>query len=473
MKQNMFCSKFSEAISAALPPDVRNGSAFPGACLLFPGYARSLAQQGCDSSRNIFFHKQTNGRRPSGDHYFCGKAEPFRTSGGRAAKCITETFTAANILRIAICLFLSAGMLPVALHAQAKPYFPPTGMWAKKTPKQLGLDAAALEAAIQFAQSHETERTLDFSDQERTFGTLLGSVPTERAHTNGVVIYKGYVVAEFGETTAVDPTYSAAKSMLSTIAAIAVREGKITNLNDPVAKLIKDGGYDATQNAPITWQMHLQQESEWEGEMWGKKHDFVGRTAFGAGERKPRDLQKPGTFYEYNDVRINRFALSLLHLFKKPLPDIFRDEVMNVIGASHSWKWVPYHNSYVEVDGKRMASVSGGTRWGGGMWINAWDLARFGYLWLRSGNWNGKQILPPAYVKAALTPSQYGPDYGYLWWLNTKGKNYPGLPTTAFGARGAGSNTVTILPEQDLVVVWRWHAGNEAEFVKRVVAAIR
>ena len=119
--------------------------------------------------------------------------------------------------------------------------------------------------------------------------------------------------------------------------------------------------------------------------MWGKKHDFVGTVAFGDGERKPRALQAPGAFYEYNDVRINRFSLSLLRLFKKPVPDVFRDEVMNVIGASNTWQWIPYKNSYAEVDGKKLASVSGGTRWGGGVWINSWDMARFGYLWLRNG----------------------------------------------------------------------------------------
>jgi CubicO group peptidase (beta-lactamase class C family) len=145
---------------------------------------------------------------------------------------------------------------------------------------------------------------------------------------------------------------------------------------------------------------------------------------------------------------------------------------MDVIGASDTWKWVPYHNSYVEIDGHTMASVSGGTRWGGGVWISAWDLARFGYLWLRGGRWRDRQLLPPDYVTAALRPSAHGPDYGYLFWLNTQGKNYPGLPVTTFGARGAGSNTVTICPDRDLVVVWRWHAGNEADFVSRVLAAI-
>ncbi len=123
--------------------------------------------------------------------------------------------------------------------------------------------------------------------------------------------------------------------MLATVAGVAVREGLIKDLDAPVGASIKDGGYDSPQNAKVTWRHHLQQESEWEGEMWGKKHDFVGTVAFGDGERKPRAVQAPGTFYEYNDVRINRFSLSMLRLFKKPVPEVFRDEVMNVIGASN------------------------------------------------------------------------------------------------------------------------------------------
>jgi CubicO group peptidase (beta-lactamase class C family) len=252
-----------------------------------------------------------------------------------------------------------------------------------------------------------------------------------------------------------------------------LRDQKVSAVDQPVGRSVKDGGYSSPHNARVTWKHHLQQESEWEGSMWGKHSDFIGKEAFGAGERKPRTLKAAGEFYEYNDVRINRFALSLLRVFGRQLPDVFRDEVMDPIGASSSWKWVPYHNSYVEIDGKRMASVSGGTRWGGGMWINSWDMARFGYLWLRNGRWGEKQLLPTSYVKAALTPSEHGPDYGYLFWLNTQGKNYPGLPANAFGAKGAGSNSIVVSPDHDLVVVWRWHGGNEAEFVKRVIAAIK
>jgi len=357
--------------------------------------------------------------------------------------------------------------------AQSAPYYPPAGPWMKKTPAELGMDPAKLAEAVAWAQTREGNREMDFSDQERIFGTLLGSVPNIRAHTNGVVIYKGYAVAEFGDPTWADPTYSVAKSMLSTVAGIAVRDGKITSLDQPVGATIKDGGYDSPRNAQITWQMHLQQESEWEGNMFGKQDNFIGKEAFGQGEMKPREQMKPGTHYEYNDVRINRFSLSLLRAFQKPVPDVFRDEVMNPIGASNTWRWIPYHNSFVELNGRKVASVSGGTRWGGGMWINSWDMARFGYLWLRGGKWGDQQIVPADYVKAALTPSAHGPDYGYLWWLNRSGKGLPGLPANAFWANGAGTNSITVSPDQDLVVVWRWHAGNPAEFVKRIIAAIK
>src|SRR5581483_6345509 len=137
---------------------------------------------------------------------------------------------------------------------------------------------------------------------------------------------------------------------------------------------------------------------------------------------KPRAIEDPGSHYEYNDVRINRFALSLLEIFKKQVPDVFRDEVMNVIGASDTWKSVPYANGYVMVDGKRMATVSRGTRRGGGMWISSYDMAPCALLWERGGRWGDKQIVPAAYVKMATTASKHGPDYGFLSWLNTTGK---------------------------------------------------
>ncbi len=355
-----------------------------------------------------------------------------------------------------------------------KPYFPPSGnAWATRTPTAAGLDAAKLQAAVDWAKTQETmQMPPDFSTQEVIFGKLLGPMPKSRAATNGLIIRHGYIVAEWGDTQAADPTYSVAKSVLSTILGITIGRGMIKNLTDPVAKYIHDGGYDSVQNRGITWEHHARQSSEWEGSLWGKNADFVGTEAFGQSERKPRALQPPGSFYEYNDVRVNRFALSLLRLWKRPLPDVFRDEIMQPIGASTSWQWVPYPNAVADVDGKTMPSVSGGTRWGGGLRISARDEARFGYLFLRNGNWNGRQIVSENWVKQATSRGPVGPDYGLLWWLNAEGKAWPGCPTSSYAAIGAGSNTVFVDPEHDLVIVWRWHNGTPGDLAKRVIAAI-
>ncbi len=359
-------------------------------------------------------------------------------------------------------------------------YFPPKGdNWVHRSPEKVGMDATLLDQAIAFAKTQETtQMTPNFSTQEEIFGKLLGPMPTSRAATNGIVLRHGYIVAEWGDTQRADPTYSVAKSILSTVLGISIDRGLIPDVHDPVAKLIHDGGYDSEQNRAITWENHAQQASEWEGSMWGKNSDFVGKEAFGKGERKPRTLQKPGTYYEYNDVRINRLALSLLRLWKKPLPDVVRDEILNPIGASDTWQYIPYPNAVADVEGKSMPSVSGGTRWGGGLRINTRDEARFGYLFLRQGRWGDRQIVSSNWVKQATTPASVGPDYGYLWWLNTgtsqTGKKaWPDAPTTSFAALGAGSNTVWVDPEHDLVIVWRWHNGSPNELIKRVLAAVK
>ncbi|HEX6813009.1 MAG TPA: serine hydrolase [Planctomycetota bacterium] len=373
---------------------------------------------------------------------------------------------------------LAAATIVLAVPGLARsqaPYFPPASTWARKPAADVGMDADKLAAAVNFAKSQPSDWPKDFSKQEAQFGALLGPIPKDRADTNGLVIRHGYIVAEFGETDRVDPTYSVAKSMLATIALLALRDRHIEDLDAPVADLVKDGGYDSPHNRTISWRHHLHQESEWEGTMWGKSHDFVGKEAFGAGARRPRELSAPGTWYEYNDVRINRFALSLLRVFGKAVPDVFRDEVMDPIGASKTWRWIPYDNAFVEIDQVKVPSVSGGTRWGGGVWISAEDMARFGLLWLHKGRWGERQILPVEAVSQALTPSEHGPDYGFLWWLDTKGKNWPGLPAHSFGARGAGSNTIFVSPDHDLVVVWRWHASSnsaDARFFRMLTDAI-
>ncbi len=362
-----------------------------------------------------------------------------------------------------------------ALLAQSKgTYFPAAGTWQHKAPAEVGMDAAKLGEALEWAKTHGSKWDYDV-DQVRVFGKVLGSLPASRAVTNGLILRHGYIVGEFGDTKTNDPVYSVAKSFLSTTASIAFAKGLIKDLNEPVNKYIHDGGYDSPHNAKITWKNHLQQESEWEGTLWGKNANFVGHEEFGNSEMKPREIMDPGTHYEYNDVRINRFALSLARVFGKSLPDVLKENVMDPIGASKEWKWQGYgEKSTADVNGMKVESVSGGTRWGGGLWINSQDLARFGLLVLNKGKWEGKTVLSEKWIQDATTPSAHGPDYGYLWWLNTKQKQWPSGPPSSFAAVGNGGNIIWVDPEHDIVLVWHWHDNGKAVdgMIQRIVAAV-
>ncbi len=368
-----------------------------------------------------------------------------------------------------------AALLASSLSAQPqRTYFPAAGMWQRKTPTEVGMSAVKLKDAVAWAEAHGSKWDFE-KDQVRVFGKVLGSLPRGRAATNGVILRHGYIVAEFGDTLSNDPVYSIAKSFLSTTASLAVAKGLIRSVDDPVARYVKDGGYGSPHNERITWKQHLQQESEWQGTVWGKNADFVGGEEFGSGQRKPREIQDPGAFYEYNDVRINRFALSLARVFGKGLPEVFKENIMDRIGGSGEWKWQGYGaKSTVEINGRPVESVSGGTRWGGGLWMNSQDLARFGLLILNRGRWDGQQLIAEKWIADATTSSAHGPDYGYLWWLNTKKKQWPSAPTASFAAVGNGGNIIWIDPEHAIVLVWHWHEPGAAVdgMIERIMAAV-
>jgi CubicO group peptidase (beta-lactamase class C family) len=147
---------------------------------------------------------------------------------------------------------------------------------------------------------------------------------------------------------------------------------------------------------------------------------------------------------------------------------------MEPIGASRTWRWYGYENSWVVLDGAAVQSVSGGGHWGGGLFISARDQARFGLLTLHRGRWNDRQILSEEWIRRALTPTPAQPTYGFMnYFLNTGQKFLPAAPAEAFAHVGAGTNAIYVDPVNDLVVVVRWIDGKALpEFVKRVLAAV-
>jgi CubicO group peptidase (beta-lactamase class C family) len=353
------------------------------------------------------------------------------------------------------------------------PYVPPPHpAWEPCEPQEAGLEPGPIAAAARHAAEHETPWSRDLArmvtsdfGEAPPWNEALGPV-RPRGGPNGLVLRGGRIVAEWGDTGQIDLTFSVAKSYLSILAGLAWDKGLIRDLDEPVCRTPAfrkgdDGGFDPPHNHRITWHHLLQQTSEWEGELWGKpdlidRHRSVGGRPASGKKGTHRDLQAPGSFWEYNDVRVNRLSLALLRLWRRPLPEVFRELVMQPIGASPDWEWHGYRNSYVEIDGKPMQSVPGGSHWGGGVFIHARDQARIGLLMLRGGVWDTKRILSAEWIERLRQPCPLYPQYGYLWWLNTGRQMYPSASEASYCASGAGGNLTWIDPDNDIVAVLRW-----------------
>ena len=371
-----------------------------------------------------------------------------------------------------------------ALAQPAPPYFPDRFEWQHRTPQQVGMDAAALDEALRLVATLENPAPKDqaiawaktFGSAEPGFGGLIGPTST-RAAINGVIVRRGYVVAEWGDTQRVDMSHSVSKSFLTAVVGLAWQQGLIRNINDKVAAYMPPDVklFDAPHNQPITWDHLLRQTSDWQGTLWGKP-DWADRPEGKPDDWVNRKLYEPGTRYKYNDVRVNVLALATLQVLRRPLPEVLREQVMEPIGASSTWRWYGYDNSWIELDGRKVQSVSGGGHWGGGMFINAWDMARFGYLFLRNGQWKDRQIISPEWISLARTPGVANAEYGHAnWFLNPGKKALPAAPESSVTFRGNGQNIIYIDTQNDLVIVVRWIDNGPAlnSFIAKVLAAIK
>ena len=344
----------------------------------------------------------------------------------------------------------------------------------------------ALAQAVQFSIDHETTWDRDCNGKwgvhisdPPPWNRLYGPVHS-RGPVSGTIVQDGKTLVSWGEPKRADLTFSVAKTCLALLAGIAHDRGLLPDVHEPIGKRVKGIGFDAGNNALITWAQMLQQTSEWEGtcfEIPDQADRYRAVTFAAAPDGKKGDarpLQTPGTYWEYNDVRINQLSLALLHLFQRPLPDVFREEIMRPIGASEDWNWVGYDNAWVEIAGKRVQSVPGGTHWGGGMSISSEDQARVGQMMLNEGvAANGKRVLSAEWIRQMQVPCDLAAFYGYLVWLNTDQKVFPSVPASSYFAVGAGSSFTWIEPEKKLVVIVRWlNSAHADEFFGKVYRAL-
>jgi CubicO group peptidase (beta-lactamase class C family) len=364
------------------------------------------------------------------------------------------------------------------LNANSQMQYFPDATWQVKTPADMKMNTKVVDSAVKFALSNENkvERDLRIANMKsyaREPGYKILGPMKERGGPAGVLVKNGYIVAQWGDINRVDMTFSVTKSFLSTTAGLAIDNGLIRSVKDSVKEYVWDGTFDGRHNSKITWDNLLDQTSDWSGTLFDL-HDWADRPPKEGGidEWSNRTLNEPGTFFKYNDVRVNLLAYSLLQVWRKPLPMILKEKIMDPIGASTNWRWYGYANSFVNVDGLMMQSVSGGGHSGGGIFISAIDQARFGLLFLRKGKWKNQQLLSEKWVNAAHQSSSSNKEYGYMWWINANEK-WKGVSPKVYFAAGFGGNYIVIDTANDLVVVTRWMDDSKmAEFMNLVEQSI-
>jgi CubicO group peptidase (beta-lactamase class C family) len=327
----------------------------------------------------------------------------------------------------------------------------------------------ALQEAIQFIEKCETPWSRDASPPwgihevdpppyNRLYGPVHGRGPV-----SGVIFHKHVILAEWGEPHKADLTFSVAKTYLALLAGIAFDQGLLPDVHEPVLQKCPGIGFEGERLNRITWHHLLQQTSEWEGTCLGIPEQVdryrwltyqPGKADGIKGDARP--LGEPGSRFEYNDVRINQLSLALLHLFKRPLPEVFEEFFRKPLGCTGEFQWVGYEQGWTDVNGQRMMSVPGGSHWGGGVSISARDQALIGMMLMGNGNFKGQQILSAKWLDMMQQSCDVASYYGYLIWLNKDGALFKDAPRSSLFALGAGSSVTWVDPKLELVCIMRW-----------------
>lgn len=321
------------------------------------------------------------------------------------------TRTRLSILPRRLAAGILSAFLLIAVPAAGADRFPGID-WETTTPEAAGWSSATLEEA-------------------RAFSKEVGS-------TAVMIVHRGLVVAEWGETTAKTNLHSARKSLLSALIGISVAEGRI-DLADTMDKL----GID--DNEPS---LTAEEKRATVGDLLkarsGIYHPALYETRAMAARRPPRGSHGPGTFWYYNNWDFNALGTIYERAEGKSVFDAFHERIARPIGMQ----------DYVPGDGMHYTGPDS-IHPAYPIRMSARDLARFGLLYLRDGRWNDRQVVPADWVRdstRAYSSTGSGSGYGYMWWTSR-----PALPAGSFFAWGAGGQFAFVIPSRDLVIVHRHH----------------
>ena len=266
------------------------------------------------------------------------------------------------------------------------------------------------------------------------------------ASGSALVVEHGRVVVEWGDPAKRVKLSSVRKSFLSALIGIHVRAGRL-DLSKTLAQLGVDDQppLNAAEKA-ATVRMVLQARS-------GVYHAYVGGLAEDRDAMPPRGSHPPGSFWYYNNWDFNVLGTIFEQQLGVKIGTEFRDRIAAPI-AMQDFRLEDMHYFRGTT---QTAAVEQSVHPAYHFSLTARDMARFGYLFLRRGAWNGRQVIPADWIAESTTSysdTGNGGGYGYLWWVN----GFPGVSLPNYSARGALGKYIVIVPGRDLVVVYQNHS---------------
>ncbi len=335
-------------------------------------------------------------------------------------------------------------------------------------------DAAATACAAACPWPHDIRTVIESQTFDPSpWNVVLGPV-RPRGDPAGAVLRDGVRVVDWGPTGRADMAFSVTKSYIGLLAAVALDRGLIADFALPVAQSIDDPAFASTRNRQVTWRQLLDQTSEWGGSVFGIP-DTVDRDR----QLAPTDdqtrfdratpLHAPGSYWDYNDTRVNALCLALTRLFGRTLPEVLAD-LHPAFADRQTWAWDGYGpRSTIMLGGVPTEVVVGGGHWGGGLVATVDHHLALGETVLAGGLYHGARIVSPEALAALLEPCPLQPVYGGLWWLNRDRRLFASAPSDSVLAMGVGATVLWTSREAGMVACLRWV---RPEAVDSVLAAL-
>ncbi len=294
-------------------------------------------------------------------------------------------------------------------------------------------------------------------DAEKLTG-LVDCIKAQYRNINGVVlVHKGVIVFEkyFNGVNALNTHHvaSVTKSVISALIGIAIHAGSIESIDQRVLDFFPD--YVPAAKSVLQCSITLKH-------LLTMTAPFAWKYAMGNEPLDKLRRQKDWITYILNNLgqngQIGRFqyCTASTHLLSAILTratgmcarEFANQTLFRPIGMKEILDQEMKGNSLEDVFGKNLQGwihdPSGNTTGGWGLTLTPRDMARFGFLYLNRGRWDGQQIIPEQWIEDSTVMNEK--QYGYLWWLREESDSF------LYSALGSGGNVICCVPAKDLVI---------------------